>query len=102
MYSTRRVARQLIPVRNRSMRWAFKGFPGCLLCPIGLPLIKGPLYLTSCPFEPFMRALHFLTTVLLIFVSVHLSASNVLVDFQVAQPPPVPKDTKQCTIEILQ
>ncbi|KAJ7155962.1 peptide N-acetyl-beta-D-glucosaminyl asparaginase amidase A-domain-containing protein [Mycena crocata] len=26
----------------------------------------------------------------------------VLVDFQVAQPPPVPQDTKQCTIQILQ
>lgn len=26
----------------------------------------------------------------------------VLVDFQVAQPPPVPQDAKQCTIQILQ
>ncbi|KAF8798027.1 hypothetical protein BYT27DRAFT_7343797 [Phlegmacium glaucopus] len=49
-----------------------------------------------------MRALRFLNTVFLFLVSVHLSASSVLVDFQVAQPPPVPKNTKQCTIEILQ
>ena len=26
----------------------------------------------------------------------------VLVDFQVAQPPPLPQDAKQCTIQILQ
>ena len=26
----------------------------------------------------------------------------VLVDFQVAQPPPLPKDVKQCTVQILQ
>lgn len=25
-----------------------------------------------------------------------------LVDFQVAQPPPVPQDAKQCTIQVLQ
>ncbi|KAF7294928.1 Peptide-N4-(N-acetyl-beta-glucosaminyl)asparagine amidase A [Mycena indigotica] len=35
--------------------------------------------------------------------SVALSTVNaVLVDFQVAQPPPVPQDAKQCTIQILQ
>ncbi|KAF8964688.1 peptide N-acetyl-beta-D-glucosaminyl asparaginase amidase A-domain-containing protein [Flammula alnicola] len=33
---------------------------------------------------------------------VGLSNATVLVDFQVAQPPPVPKDAKQCTIQILQ
>ncbi|KAJ8489682.1 hypothetical protein ONZ45_g13482 [Pleurotus djamor] len=31
-----------------------------------------------------------------------LSDATVLVDFQVAQPPPVPSDTKACTIQILQ
>ncbi|PPR08105.1 hypothetical protein CVT24_010566 [Panaeolus cyanescens] len=32
----------------------------------------------------------------------YLTAATVLVNFQVAQPPPVPKDAKQCTIQILQ
>ena len=49
-----------------------------------------------------MRALRFLGSVFLFFASVHFSVSSVLVDFQVAQPPPVPKDTQQCTIEIFQ
>ena len=49
-----------------------------------------------------MRALRFVGTVFLFFASVHPSVSSVLVDFQVAQPPPVPKDTKQCTIELFQ
>ncbi|OCH93367.1 hypothetical protein OBBRIDRAFT_885512 [Obba rivulosa] len=31
-----------------------------------------------------------------------LTHAQVLVDFQVTQPPPVPEDTKQCTIQILQ
>jgi hypothetical protein len=43
-----------------------------------------------------------LRAVFLFFVYVHPSVSSVLVDFQVTQPPPVPKDTKQCTIEIFQ
>ncbi|KAJ7464627.1 peptide N-acetyl-beta-D-glucosaminyl asparaginase amidase A-domain-containing protein [Mycena latifolia] len=34
--------------------------------------------------------------------AVFLQVSAVLVDFQVAQPPPVPQDAKQCTIQILQ
>ena len=49
-----------------------------------------------------MRALRFVGAVFLFFASVHLSVSSVLVDFQVAQPPPVPEDTQQCTIEIFQ
>jgi len=31
-----------------------------------------------------------------------LSRATVLVDFQVAQPPPVPRDAQQCTVQILQ
>ena len=30
------------------------------------------------------------------------AASPVLVDFQVAQPPPLPADARQCTIELFQ
>ena len=58
--------------------------------------------LLGCLSEPFMRALRFIAAVFLFLASVHRSVSSVLVDFQVAQPPPVPKDTQQCTIEILQ
>ncbi|KAJ6547567.1 peptide N-acetyl-beta-D-glucosaminyl asparaginase amidase A-domain-containing protein [Mycena capillaripes] len=36
------------------------------------------------------------------FAAVFPQAAAVLVDFQVAQPPPVPQDAKQCTIQILQ
>ncbi|KAF7342117.1 Peptide-N4-(N-acetyl-beta-glucosaminyl)asparagine amidase A [Mycena venus] len=38
----------------------------------------------------------------LLFAAVSPQVSAVLVDFQVAQPPPVPQDAKQCTIQILQ
>jgi len=31
-----------------------------------------------------------------------LSRAAVLIDFQVAQPPPLPADAQQCTIQILQ
>ncbi|CAA7271697.1 unnamed protein product [Cyclocybe aegerita] len=31
-----------------------------------------------------------------------LASAGVLVNFQVAQPPPVPKDAKQCTVKVLQ
>jgi hypothetical protein len=31
-----------------------------------------------------------------------LSRAAVLVDFQVAQPPPLPKNAKQCTVKILE
>lgn len=31
-----------------------------------------------------------------------LGRAAVLVDFQVAQPPAVPQDTQQCTVQILQ
>lgn len=31
-----------------------------------------------------------------------VSRSAVLVDFQVAQPPPLPQDAEQCTIQILE
>ncbi|KAJ7273717.1 peptide N-acetyl-beta-D-glucosaminyl asparaginase amidase A-domain-containing protein [Mycena haematopus] len=37
-----------------------------------------------------------------LFAAVSPQGAAVLVDFQVAQPPPVPQDTKQCTIQILQ
>ena len=63
---------------------------------------KGLVQAVSCLSESFMQALRFFGAVFLFFVSVHPSVSSVLVDFQVAQPPPVPKDTQQCTIEILQ
>ena len=33
---------------------------------------------------------------------VALVKSAVLVDFQVAQPPPLPQDAKQCTVKILE
>ena len=33
---------------------------------------------------------------------VTLAKSAVLVDFQVAQPPPLPQDAKQCTVNILE
>lgn len=33
---------------------------------------------------------------------VALSRAAVLVDFQVAQPPPLPSDAKQCTLHILE
>ena len=33
---------------------------------------------------------------------VTLAKSAVLVDFQVAQPPPLPQDAKQCTVKILE
>ncbi|KAG6900891.1 hypothetical protein C0993_010010 [Termitomyces sp. T159_Od127] len=36
------------------------------------------------------------------FVFVTCVQSAVLVDFQVAEPPPVPKDAKQCTVQVLQ
>lgn len=43
----------------------------------------------------------FLFFVLATLHSIGFVDAAVLVDFQVAQPPPVPKDAKQCTIEIL-
>ena len=46
-----------------------------------------------------MQAFRFLGAVFLFFTSMYRS---VLVNFQVAQPPPVPKDAQQCTIKILQ
>ena len=49
-----------------------------------------------------MQALRFLAAVYLFFTSVYRSIFSVQVDFQVAQPPLVPKDAQQCTIEILQ
>ncbi|KAF9005653.1 peptide N-acetyl-beta-D-glucosaminyl asparaginase amidase A-domain-containing protein [Cyathus striatus] len=39
---------------------------------------------------------------LAILLLASLTRAAVLIDFQVAQPPPVPKDAKQCTIQILQ
>ncbi|GLB34950.1 putative peptide N-acetyl-beta-D-glucosaminyl asparaginase amidase A [Lyophyllum shimeji] len=39
---------------------------------------------------------------LLLFCVVRLALGTVLVDFQVAQPPPVPQDARQCTFQILQ
>ena len=36
-----------------------------------------------------------------LFTSLAVQAA-VLVDFQVAQPPPLPQDAKQCTVQILQ
>ncbi|KZP11978.1 hypothetical protein FIBSPDRAFT_755761 [Athelia psychrophila] len=38
----------------------------------------------------------------LLLVPALLAAAKPLVDFQVAQPPPLPKGAKQCTVEILQ
>ncbi|KAF7363451.1 Peptide-N4-(N-acetyl-beta-glucosaminyl)asparagine amidase A [Mycena sanguinolenta] len=38
----------------------------------------------------------------LVFAAVFPQCAAVLVDFQVAQPPPVPQDAQQCTIQILQ
>jgi hypothetical protein len=40
----------------------------------------------------------------LIFINILalFSTAARLVNFQVAQPPPLPKDAKQCTIEILE
>lgn len=45
-----------------------------------------------------------LQTLLLVpsFFLAIFSNAAVLVDFQVANPPPVPQGTKQCTIQILQ
>ncbi|KAJ7063314.1 peptide N-acetyl-beta-D-glucosaminyl asparaginase amidase A-domain-containing protein [Mycena amicta] len=43
-----------------------------------------------------------LHSLLFLLCALLYSANAVLVDFQVAQPPPVPQDTKQCTIQILQ
>lgn len=37
-----------------------------------------------------------------VFATVWFARAAKLVDFQVAQPPPVPRDAKQCTIQILQ
>jgi len=37
----------------------------------------------------------------LFFVPALLSCAR-LIDFQVTQPPPLPKDAKQCTVEILE
>ncbi|PPQ93318.1 hypothetical protein CVT25_014447 [Psilocybe cyanescens] len=49
-----------------------------------------------------MRARTTLSYLLFVAAYAWLSSAAVLVDFQVAQPPPVPKDAKQCTIQILQ
>ncbi|KAF8172815.1 peptide N-acetyl-beta-D-glucosaminyl asparaginase amidase A-domain-containing protein [Mycena galopus ATCC 62051] len=38
----------------------------------------------------------------LLFATLSPQATAVLVDFQVAQPPPVPQNAKQCTVQILQ
>ncbi|KAJ6463356.1 peptide N-acetyl-beta-D-glucosaminyl asparaginase amidase A-domain-containing protein [Mycena sanguinolenta] len=38
----------------------------------------------------------------LLFAALPPLSAAVLVDFQVAQPPPVPQDAKQCTVQILQ
>ncbi|KAF8636717.1 hypothetical protein AX17_003520 [Amanita inopinata Kibby_2008] len=43
-----------------------------------------------------------LITLLSLLITAFLARCAVLVDFQVAQPPPVPQDAKQCTIQILQ
>jgi len=39
--------------------------------------------------------------VVALFAAVQLAQATVLVNFQVAQPPPVPKTAKQCTIQVL-
>ncbi|CCM04580.1 uncharacterized protein FIBRA_06761 [Fibroporia radiculosa] len=39
---------------------------------------------------------------ILILIWASVSRAEVLVDFQVAEPPPVPQDTQQCTIQILE
>ncbi len=49
-----------------------------------------------------MRLQDLLFSLALLVLSTSLATASVLVDFQVAQPPPVPKNTKQCTIQILQ
>lgn len=48
----------------------------------------------------FARAARLIAGVAL-FASLAAQAT-VLVDFQVAQPPPLPQDAKQCTVQILQ
>lgn len=40
--------------------------------------------------------------ILLLLIPTLFSNAARLVDFQVAQPPPLPKDAKQCTIQILE
>ncbi|KAF8201834.1 peptide N-acetyl-beta-D-glucosaminyl asparaginase amidase A-domain-containing protein [Pholiota molesta] len=46
--------------------------------------------------------LHNLVSSLLGVLFAGVATATVLVDFQVAQPPPVPKNAKQCTIQVLQ
>ncbi|KAF8163305.1 peptide N-acetyl-beta-D-glucosaminyl asparaginase amidase A-domain-containing protein [Crassisporium funariophilum] len=48
------------------------------------------------------RAQDLISIVLVTFAYAWFSRATVLVDFQVAQPPPVPKNAKQCTVQILQ
>lgn len=49
-----------------------------------------------------IMALNRIATALLVLSVALLSKAAALVDFQVAQPPPVPQDAQQCTIQILQ
>ncbi|OSD08639.1 hypothetical protein PYCCODRAFT_1441479 [Trametes coccinea BRFM310] len=51
-------------------------------------------------FSPFATVLKFAVAGIMLASSAVRAA--VLVDFQVAQPPPLPQDAKQCTIQILQ
>ncbi|KDR81615.1 hypothetical protein GALMADRAFT_59305 [Galerina marginata CBS 339.88] len=48
-----------------------------------------------------MRAQQSIFSFLVAFIFAWLANAAVLVDFQVAQPPPVPKDAKQCTVQVL-
>lgn len=43
-----------------------------------------------------------LRTLFIAGLLLHFVSGAVLEDFQVAQPPPVPHDVKQCTMQILQ
>jgi len=48
-----------------------------------------------------LRTSWFLCNISLLLAAVSPQGAAVLVDFQVAQPPPLPQDAKQCTVEIL-
>src|SRR5882762_3419254 len=75
--------------------------PPSFLCSLTFPTLLSPT-VTVCAGGPTHSFK--MTWIPLLFGSSLLIFSNAapLVDFQVAQPPPLPKDAKKCTVEILQ
>jgi len=67
---------------------------------VGFAITQWPFI--EIDFAGIMRVLErWSSFVVALFAVVQLAQATVLVNFQVAQPPPVPKTAKQCTVQVL-